>query len=71
MAYMSDQGVWSSMLSIVSVASFASGRIFSAAESKLTSLIGMIIFNNSIQFRIGEDYIFREIISAARNFSRD
>ena len=56
------------MLSTVSV---TSGRIFSAAEAKLTPFIGMIIFNNGIQFRIGEDQTFREMISYARNVSRD
>ena len=48
-----------------------SGRILSAAEAKLTSLIGMTIFNNGLQFRIGEEDTFREIISAERNVSRD
>ena len=56
------------MLSMVSV---TSGRIFSDAEAKLTSLIGMTILNNGLQFRIGEDKIFRSIISAARNVSRN
>ena len=56
------------MLSTVSV---TSGRIFSAAEAKLNSLIGMTIFNNGIQFIIGEDETFRAMISAARNFSRN
>ena len=56
------------MLSTVSV---TSGRIFSAAEAKLTSLIGIAIFNNGLQFIIGEDETFREIISASRNVSRD
>ena len=56
------------MLSTVLV---TSGIIFSAAEDKLTSLIGMTIFNNGIQFRIGKDKTFREIISAVRNVSRD
>ena len=60
--------MWSSMLSTVSV---TSGIIFSAAEAKLTSLIGMIIFNNGIQFIIGEDETFRAMISTARNVSRD
>ena len=55
------------MLSTVSV---ISGRIFSAAEAKLTSLILMTIFNNSIQFRIGEDKTFKAMISAAINVSR-
>ena len=53
------------MLSTVSV---TSGIIFSAAESKLTSLIGMTIFKNCLQFIIGKDETFRAIISAARNF---
>ena len=56
------------MLSTVSV---TSDKIFSAAESKLTSLIGITIFNNGLQFRIGEDETFRAIISAARNVSRN
>ena len=56
------------MLSTVSV---TSGRIFYAAEAKLTSLIGMIIFNNGLQFRIGEDDKFRAMISTARNISRN
>ena len=55
------------MLSLVSV---TSGIIFSAAEAKLTSLFGMIIFNNGLQFRKGEDETFRSIISADRNVSR-
>ena len=56
------------MLSKVSV---TLSRIFSDAEAKLTSLIGMTILNNGLQFRIGEDKIFRSIISAARNVSRN
>ena len=56
------------MLSTVSV---NSGRIFSAAKSKLNSLIGMIIFNNGLQFRMGEEETLREMISSARNVSRD
>ena len=55
------------MLSMVSV---NSGRIFSAAEYKPTSLIGMNIFNNGIKFRIGEEDTFREMISASINLSR-
>ena len=51
----------SSMLSTVTV---TSGRIISTSEYKLTSLIGMTIFNNGLQFRIGEEDTFREIISA-------
>ena len=50
--------------------SVTSGIIFSAAESKLTLLIGMTIFNNCLQFRIGEGETFREMISAIRNVSR-
>ena len=50
--------------------SVTSDRIFSAAESKLTSLIGIIIFNNGLQFIIGEDETFRVISSAVRNVSR-
>ena len=65
---LSDQGVWSYMLSTVSV---TSGRIFSSEESRLTSLIGMTIFNNGLQFRIGEDKTFRSMNSSARNVSRD
>ena len=56
------------MLSTVSV---NSGRIFSSAESKLTSLVVITIFNNGLQFIIGEDEKFRAIISAARNVSRN
>ena len=56
------------MLSTVSV---TSGIIFSAVEAKLTSLIGMTIFNNGLQFRIGEEETLRSIISAAINVSRD
>ena len=66
MATFSDQGVRSYMLSTVSV---TSGRIFSAAESKLTSLIGITIFNNGLRFIIGEVEISRAMISAARNVS--
>ena len=54
------------MLSTVSV---TSGRIFSAEEAKLISLIGITIFNNGLQFRIGEDKTFRAIISDSRNIS--
>ena len=54
------------MLSMMSV---TSGRILSAAEAKLTSLILMTIFNNGIQFIIGEYETFRAVISAARNVS--
>ena len=68
MEKLSDQGVWLSMLSTVSV---TSGRIFSAAEAKLTSLIGMTIFNNGLKFIIGEEETFRAMISAAINVSRD
>ena len=56
------------MLSTVSV---TSSRILSAAEAKLTSLIGITIFNNDLQFRIGEEETFRAMINAARNVSRD
>ena len=58
----------SSMLSTVSV---TSGRLFSAAEAKLTSLIGMTIFNNDLQFSFGEDDTFRAMISAAIDVSKD
>ena len=68
METLSDQGVQSSMLSTMSV---TSGRIFSAAEAKLTSFIIMNIFNNALQFIIGEDETFRAMISAARNVSRN
>ena len=60
--------VQSSMLSTVSV---TSGRIFSTAEAKLSSLIGMTIFTNGLLFRIEEDETFRAMISAAIKFSRD
>ena len=56
------------MLSTVSV---TSGKIFSAAEAKLISLIGITIFNNGLQFRIGEEDKFRAMISADRKVSRD
>ena len=46
------------MLSKVSVTSV---RIFSAAESKLTSLIAITIFNNGLQFRIGSEETFGDI----------
>ena len=68
MATFSDQWVRLYMLSTVSV---NSGRICSAAESKLTSFIGMIIFKNGLQFRIGKYETFRATISAARNVSRN
>ena len=64
MSTLSDQGVRLSMLSMVSV---TSGRIFSSVESKLTLLIGMTMFNTVLQFIIGEEDTFRAIISAARN----
>ena len=64
----SDKGVWSSILSILSV---TSGIIFSVTEAKVTSLIGITIFNNDFQFIIGGKDTFRGIISAARNVSRD
>ena len=56
------------MLSTVPV---TSGRILSAAEAKLTSLIVIKIFNNGLKFRIGEDNTFRSMISTARNVSRN
>ena len=56
------------MLLMVTV---TSGIIFSAAEAKITSLIGMNIFNNGLQLRIGEDETLRAIISATRNVSRN
>ena len=55
----------------MSVTSVTSGRIFSAAEAKTTSLIGITIFKNGIQFRIGEEKTIRVMISADRNVSRD
>ena len=58
----------SSMLSTLSV---ISGRIFSSAEDKLTSLIGMKIFNNGLHLRIGEEETCRKMIRAYRNVSRD
>ena len=54
------------MLSTVSVTSV---RTFSDAEAKLTSLIVMTIFNNGLQFIIGEEETFMEMISVARNVS--
>ena len=65
---LSYQGVRQSISSTVSV---TSGRIFSAAEATIISLIGMTIFNNGLQFIIGEGETFMEIISAAKNVSRD
>ena len=56
------------MLSTVSV---TSGRIFSATEAKLTSLIVMNICNNGLKFIIGKEEKFRAMISDARKFSRD
>ena len=56
------------MLSTVSV---TSGIILPAAESKLTKLIGITIFNNGLQFRIGGEDTFRAMISISRNFSKD
>ena len=56
------------MLSTVSV---TSSRILSAAEAKLTSLIGITIFNNDLQFRIGEEETFRSMIISDRNRSMD
>ena len=56
------------MLSTVSV---TSGRIFSAADAKTISLIGMTIFNNGLLFRIGEEGRFRAMVSSARNVSSD
>ena len=58
----------SSMLSTVPV---TSDKIFSAVEAKITSFIGMKIFNNGIQFRIGEEETSRAMIRAARKVSRD
>ena len=56
------------MLSTVSVTSV---RIFSAAEAKLTSLIGMTIFNNGLQFRILEEDTFRAMIRSDRKVLMD
>ena len=64
-ATLSDQGVRLSLLSTVSA---TSGIIFSAVEAKLTSLIEMTIFNNYIQFIIGEEETSRAMLSAARKF---
>ena len=50
------------MLYTVPFTSVNSGKIFSAAESKLTSLIVMAIFNNDHQFIIGEEETLRAII---------
>ena len=55
------------MLSKVSV---TSGRILSSAEAKRTSLIVITIFNNGIQFRIGEEETLMEMISADIKASR-
>ena len=68
MATFSDQGVRPFMLSTVSV---TSGKIFSAAETKLTSLIVMTIFKKFTQFIIGEEETFRSMISSDRNVLRD
>ena len=56
---------------MLSTMSFTTNIIFSSAEAKLTSLIEMIILNNVLQFRIGEDETFRTMISTARNVSRN
>ena len=56
---------------VLSTVSVTSGRIFSASESRLTLLIGMTIFNNGLQFRMGEEETFRAMIIATRNVSRD
>ena len=63
-AMLSDQGV---RLSILSTLTVTSGRKFSAAESKLTSLIGIDIFNNSLKFIILEEEKSSEMISASGN----
>ena len=64
---LSDQGVRSSMLSTVPV---TSGRIFYAVVAKLISLIVMTIFNNGLQYIMGEEETFRAMIISARNISR-
>ena len=56
------------MLSTVSV---TSGIIFYDTEAKLTSLIVMTIFNNDLQFRIGEEETFKAMIITAINVSMD
>ena len=58
-------------LSMLSTVSVTLGRISSAGEAKLTSLIGMAIFNNGLQFIIGLEDTFRKIIGAGRNVSMD
>ena len=58
-------------MSILPKVLVTSSRTLSSAEDKLTSLIGMKIFNNGLQFRIGEEETFRTIIRAKRNVSRD
>ena len=64
--------MWLSMLSIVSVTSVTSGKIISSDESKLTSLIGMTIFNNGLKFIFwGGGGTFRAMMSTARNISMD
>ena len=67
MATFSDQGLRKSMLSTVLV---TSGRVLSAAEAKLTSFFGMNIFNNGLQFIIGEDQKFRAMVSSSIKVSR-
>ena len=64
---LSDQEVWLSMLSTVSV---ISGKIFAAEEAKLNSIFVMTIFKKQIQFKIGDEYTCRSMVSASRNVSR-
>ena len=68
MSRLSDQGMQQSILSTVPV---NLGRIFSYAEEKLTSLIGMTIFKNGLQFRFLEEEALRAMLIATRNISRD
>ena len=56
------------MLSTVSV---TSGRILPTKKSKLSSLIGMTIFNNGLEFIIREVDTIREMLISAINVSRD
>ena len=58
------------MLSKVSFTSVTLSKSFSYEESKLTSLIGITIFNNGPQFIMGEEETLRSMISAGRNVPR-
>ena len=68
MSRLSYQGMQQSILSTVPV---NLGRIFSYAEEKLTSLIGMTILKNGLQFRFWEEEALRAMLIATRNISRD